>query len=52
MRDVHSSSLLIDAYYVFSSSSYVSLRRQASMTQAEKFRDPCSRAKRLVQSFG
>ena len=36
MRDVHSSSLLIDVYALFSD---VSLRRQASMTQAEKF-DP------------
>ena len=35
-RDVHSSSLLIDVY-AFSD---VSLRRQASMTQAEKFLDP------------
>ena len=35
MRDVHSSSLLIDVYALFSD---VSLRRQASMTQAEKFR--------------
>ena len=35
-RDVHSSSLLIDVY-AFSD---VSLRRQASMTQAEKFPDP------------
>ena len=33
-RDVHSSSLLIDVYALFSD---VSLRRQASMTQAEKF---------------
>ena len=32
-RDVHSSSLLIDVYAL----SDVSLRRQASMTQAEKF---------------
>ena len=41
-RDVHSSSLLIDVYALFSD---VSLRRQASMTQAEKFLDPfCSRA--------
>ena len=41
-RDVHSSSLLIDVYAFFSD---VSLRRQASMTQAEKFPDPfCSRA--------
>ena len=32
--DVHSSSLLIDVYAFFSD---VSLRRQASMTQAEKF---------------
>ena len=41
-RDVHSSSLLIDVYALFSD---VSLRRQASMTQAEKFPDPfCSRA--------
>ena len=40
--DVHSSSLLIDVYALFSD---VSLRRQASMTQAEKFPDPfCSRA--------
>ena len=40
-RDVHSSSLLIDVYALFSD---VSLRRQASMTQAE-FPDPfCSRA--------
>ena len=37
MRDVHSSSLLIDVYALFSD---VSLRRQASMTQAEKFPDP------------
>ena len=36
-RDVHSSSLLIDVYALFSD---VSLRRQASMTQAEKFPDP------------
>ena len=36
------SSLLIDVYALFSD---VSLRRQASMTQAEKFPDPfCSRA--------
>ena len=35
-RDVHSSSLLIDVYALFSD---VSLRRQASMTQAEKFPD-------------
>ena len=35
-RDVHSS-LLIDVYALFSD---VSLRRQASMTQAEKFPDP------------
>ena len=35
-RDVHSSSLLIDVYALFSD---VSLRRQASMTQAEKFLD-------------
>ena len=35
--DVHSSSLLIDVYALFSD---VSLRRQASMTQAEKFPDP------------
>ena len=34
--DVHSSSLLIDVYALFSD---VSLRRQASMTQAEKFPD-------------
>ena len=41
-RDVHSSSLLIDVYALFFD---VSLRRQASMTQAEKFPDPfCSRA--------
>ena len=41
-RDVHSSSLLIDVYTLFSD---VSLRRQTSMTQAEKFPDPfCSRA--------
>ena len=41
-RDVHSSSLLIDVYALFSD---VSLRRQASMTQAEKFPGPfCSRA--------
>ena len=41
-RDVHSSSLLIDVYALFSD---VSLRQQASMTQAEKFPDPfCSRA--------
>ena len=33
-RDVHSSSLLIDVHALFSD---VSLRRQASMTQAEKF---------------
>ena len=33
-RDVHSSSLLIDGFFD------VSLRRQASMTQAEKFPDP------------
>ena len=32
--DVYSSSLLIDVYALFSD---VSLRRQASMTQAEKF---------------
>ena len=37
MRDIHSSSLLIDVYALFSD---VSLRRQASMTQAEKFPDP------------
>ena len=38
----YSSSLLIDVYALFSD---VSLRRQASMTQAEKFPDPfCSRA--------
>ena len=36
-RDVHSSSLLIDVYALFSD---VSLRRQASMTQAEKFPGP------------
>ena len=36
-RDVHSSSLLIDVYALFSD---VSLRRRASMTQAEKFPDP------------
>ena len=35
--DVHSSSLLIDVYALFSD---VSLRRQASMTQAEKFPGP------------
>ena len=41
-QDVHSSSLLIDVYALFSD---VSLRRQALMTQAEKFPDPfCSRA--------
>ena len=41
-RDVHSSSLLIDVYALFSD---VSLRRQASMTQAEKFLISfCSRA--------
>ena len=41
-QDVHSSSLLIDVYALFSD---VSLRRQASMTQAEEFPDPfCSRA--------
>ena len=41
-RDVHSSSFLIDVYALFFD---VSLRRQASMTQAEKFPDPfCSRA--------
>ena len=41
-RDVHSSSLLIDVYALFSD---VSLRRQASMTQAEKFPTLfCSRA--------
>ena len=34
---LHSSSLLIDVYALFSD---VSLRRQASMTQAEKFPDP------------
>ena len=40
-RDVHSSSLLIDVYALFSD---VSLRRQASMTRL-KFPDPfCSRA--------
>ena len=37
----HSSSLLIDVYALFSD---VSLRRQASMTQAEKFLTPRSRA--------
>ena len=48
-RDVHSSSLLIDVYALFSD---VSLKRQASMTQAEKFPDPfCSRAMLIVQSF-
>ena len=36
-RDVHSSSLLIDVYALFSD---VSLRRRTSMTQAEKFPDP------------
>ena len=36
-RDVHSSSLLIDVYALFSD---VSLRRQASMTQAENSRGP------------
>ena len=40
-RDVHSSSLLIDVYALFSD---VSLRRQASMTQAEKFPDPFYKA--------
>ena len=40
-RDVHSSSLLIDVYALFSD---VSLRRQALMTCIEKFPDPCSRA--------
>ena len=41
-QDVHSSSLLIDVYALFSD---VSLRRQTSMTQAQKFPDPfCSRA--------
>ena len=41
-RDVHSSSLLIDVYALFSD---VSLRRRASMAQAEKFPDLfCSRA--------
>ena len=35
-RDVHSSSLLIDVYALFSD---VSLRQQASMTEAEKFPD-------------
>ena len=41
-RDVHSSSLLIDVYALFSD---VSLRRELPMTQAEKFPDPfCSRA--------
>ena len=34
MRDVHSSSLLIDVYALFSD---VISRRQVSMTQAEKF---------------
>ena len=34
-RDVHSSSLLIDVYALFSD---VSLRRQASMTQARNSR--------------
>ena len=36
-RDVHSSSLLIDVYALFF---WRYLRRQASMTQAEKFPDP------------
>ena len=36
-RDVHSSSLLIDVYALFSD---VSLRRQASMTQAEEIPGP------------
>ena len=36
-RDVHSSSLLIDVYALFF---WLGLRRQASMTQAEKFPDP------------
>ena len=40
-RDVHSSSLLIDVYALFSD---VSLRRRASMTQAEKFPDPFAQA--------
>ena len=48
-RDVHSYAL-IDVYALFSD---VSLRRRASMTQAEKFPDPfCSRAMLFVQSFG
>ena len=43
-------SLLIDVYALFSD---VSLRRQASMTQAEKFPDPLFAQERvIVQSFG
>ena len=41
-RDVHSSSLLIDVYALFSD---VSLRRQASILDCEKFPDPfCSKS--------
>ena len=47
-RDVHSSSLLIDVYALFSD---VSLRRQASMTQAEKFPDPFARRAMLICSI-
>ena len=46
-RDVHSSSLLIDVY-AFSD---VSLRRQASMTQAEKSRPFAQRAMTLICSI-
>ena len=47
-RDVHSSSLLIEVYALFSD---VSLRRQASMTQAEKFPDPFARKAMLICSI-
>ena len=50
MRDVHSSSLSHSMYML--SFSDVSLRRQASMTQAEKFPGPfCSRAMALICSI-
>ena len=54
MRDVHSSSLLIDVYALFSD---VSLRRQASMTQAEKFltlfaQERCDLFNHLVRKAG
>ena len=48
-RDVHSSSLLIDVY--MPSFSDVSLRRWASMTQAEKFRTLFAQERALICSI-